>query len=109
MGNVSSRTEEPGSLYLKDQNRCELIPPFLCAKHNLLHILTGALVAIVTISNLSITNSRQKVLLNVAPSSFPTTRVIPKRDAGDDTPVEFVQVGSHVFISWGALLYSQYI
>ncbi|KAK2768773.1 hypothetical protein FQN54_000629 [Arachnomyces sp. PD_36] len=66
MGNVSSRSDEPGSLYLKDQNR-------------------------LTIASLSITNSRRKVLLNVTPSSFPATRVLPKRDAGDDTPVEFVQ------------------
>ncbi|KKA21128.1 ARF GTPase activator (Csx2) [Rasamsonia emersonii CBS 393.64] len=66
MGNVGSRIDDSGSLFFKDQNKF-------------------------TISNITITNARRRVLLNVAPNSFPATRYIAKRDAGDDRPVEYVQ------------------
>ncbi|KAI9818150.1 MAG: hypothetical protein M1827_000775 [Pycnora praestabilis] len=45
----------------------------------------------VSIANLTITNSRGRVLLHVIPNAFPTTKVITKRDIGDDSIVEFVQ------------------
>lgn len=46
----------------------------------------------VSVSSLAITNSRRRVLLNIAPTSFPAGRVLAKREVGDDTPVEYVQV-----------------
>ncbi|KAK7522106.1 ARF GTPase-like protein activator [Phyllosticta citriasiana] len=66
MGNVGSRQGEGDPLYLRDQNRF-------------------------SIAGLQITNSRSRVLLNVTPNSFPATRYLAKREAGDDTPVEYVQ------------------
>ena len=46
----------------------------------------------VSISNLSITNSRQKPLLNIAPNSFPANRITVTRRHGDDSPIDFIQV-----------------
>lgn len=47
---------------------------------------------LVTISSVSVTNSRRRTLLNVTPNSFPATRVSAGRDLGDNNIVEFVQV-----------------
>ncbi|KAI9781389.1 MAG: hypothetical protein M1839_005983 [Geoglossum umbratile] len=66
MGNVSSRPDDGAALYLRDQNRLSL-------------------------ASLSITNSRRRTLLNIVPNSFPSTRVIAKRDVGDDSVVEYIQ------------------
>lgn len=46
----------------------------------------------VAIASVTITNSRRRVLLHVVPNSFPATRYNAKRDTGDDSPVEYVQV-----------------
>lgn len=48
--------------------------------------------ATVTISGVTITNSRGRVLLHIAPNSFPAARYNARRDAGDDSPIEYVQV-----------------
>lgn len=66
MGNVSSRPEEGGALLLRDQQR-------------------------LSIAALTITNARGKVLLNVVPNVFPATRVIARKDYGDDSLVEYIQ------------------
>ncbi|KAI9839605.1 MAG: hypothetical protein M1819_002231 [Sarea resinae] len=66
MGIVSSRPDDGAALYLSDQNRLSL-------------------------SSLTITNSRRHVLLTIAPNSFPATRITAKREVGDDSMVEFVQ------------------
>ena len=47
----------------------------------------------VSIKSLSITNSRRRTVLNLAPNAYPAARIIAKRDIGDETPVEFIQVG----------------
>ncbi|KAE8378241.1 hypothetical protein BDV26DRAFT_262062 [Aspergillus bertholletiae] len=66
MGNVGSRLDDSGSLYFKDQNKF-------------------------AIASVTILNSRRRVLLNLAPNSFPANRYIAKRDIGDDTPIEYIQ------------------
>ncbi|PGH06597.1 hypothetical protein AJ80_08156 [Polytolypa hystricis UAMH7299] len=65
MGNVGSRPDEPSALYLKDQVK-------------------------LTIASLVISNS-QGIVLNITPSSFPATRIIARRDLGDESPVEYIQ------------------
>ncbi|EER36759.1 ARF GTPase activator [Histoplasma capsulatum var. duboisii H88] len=66
MGNISSRPDEPGSLYLKDQTK-------------------------LAIASVIVTNSRGNLLLTIAPNQFPSTRIIPRRESGDDRPVEYIQ------------------
>ncbi|KAH8698264.1 putative ARF GTPase activator [Talaromyces proteolyticus] len=66
MGNVGSRIDDSGTLFFKDQNKF-------------------------TIASITITNSRNRVLLNLSPNTFPATRYVAKRDVGDDSPVEYVQ------------------
>ena len=66
MGNVASRVEDGGALVLRDQSR-------------------------LSIAALTVTNSKGKVLLNVVPNVFPATRVIARKDYGDESPVEFIQ------------------
>ena len=66
MGNVSSRPEDAGALILRDQQR-------------------------LSIAALTITNAKGKVLLNVVPNVYPATRVIARKDFGDDSLVEYIQ------------------
>ncbi|KAI9042219.1 putative ARF GTPase activator (Csx2) [Aspergillus affinis] len=66
MGNVGSRLDDSGTLYFKDQTRF-------------------------TVASVTVTNSRHRVLLNLVPNSYPATRYSAKRDAGDDSPIEYVQ------------------
>ncbi|KAL4891399.1 ArfGap-domain-containing protein [Aspergillus ambiguus] len=66
MGNVGSRLEDSGSPYFKDQNRF-------------------------TVASVTITNSKNRVLLNLVPNAFPATRYTAKRDPGDDAPIEYIQ------------------
>ena len=49
-------------------------------------------VSVVSIACLSVTNSRGKVLLNVFPNVFPATRIIARKDIGDESLVEYIQV-----------------
>ncbi|KAJ5640400.1 hypothetical protein N7528_000025 [Penicillium herquei] len=65
MGNVSSRLDEAGNLFFKDQNRF-------------------------SIASITISNSRRR-LLTLSPNAFPAVRYIAKRDAGDETPIEYIQ------------------
>ncbi|KAJ5660295.1 hypothetical protein N7507_006746 [Penicillium longicatenatum] len=65
MGNVASRLDEAGNLFFKDQNRF-------------------------SIASITISNSRRR-LLTLSPNAFPAVRYVAKRDAGDDTPIEYIQ------------------
>jgi hypothetical protein len=47
---------------------------------------------LVAFSGLTVTNSRHRIVLNVAPNAFPATKVIASRDLGDNSVVEYVQV-----------------
>lgn len=88
MGNVSSRIDDSGSLFFKDQNRCKWL------RRGSWTVATDALAQRieVTISNITITTGRGRVLLSITPNSFPATRYIAKRDAADDGPIQYVQV-----------------
>ncbi|KAF9884113.1 hypothetical protein FE257_002285 [Aspergillus nanangensis] len=66
MGNVGSRLDDSGTLYFKDQSRF-------------------------AIASVTITNSRNRVLLNLVPNSYPAARYTAKRDISDDSPVEYIQ------------------
>ena len=48
--------------------------------------------SLVSIACLSVTNSHGKVLLNVVPNVFPSTRVIAKKGIGDESLVDYIQV-----------------
>ncbi|PVI00239.1 ArfGap-domain-containing protein [Periconia macrospinosa] len=65
MGIVNSIPEE-GSLFLRDQNRF-------------------------SIAAVSISNSRNRTLLNIAPNAFPANRYTPKRELGDESVIEYIQ------------------
>ncbi|KAJ5306670.1 hypothetical protein PENANT_c003G08053 [Penicillium antarcticum] len=65
MGNVASRLDDVGNLFFKDQNRF-------------------------SIASVTISNSRRR-LLTLSPNAFPAARFAAKRDAGDDTPIEYIQ------------------
>jgi len=86
MGNVSSRPDEGSALYLRDQTRCQYAP--IERREDKADGDSG----IVTISSLSVTNSRRRTVLNVVPNAFPATRVSATRDLGDNSVVEYVQV-----------------
>ncbi|KAF1815506.1 ArfGap-domain-containing protein [Eremomyces bilateralis CBS 781.70] len=66
MGNVSSKAGDEGQLVLRDQSRF-------------------------SISNVSITNSRGRTILNITPNAYPATRFSAKRDLGDDAVIDYVQ------------------
>lgn len=86
MGNVSTRPDEGAALYLRDQNRRQY-SPFQIGR-----LLADILLCVVTISSLSITNSRRRLTLNVVPNAFPATKVSATRDVGDNSVIEYVQV-----------------
>ncbi|KAJ5780853.1 Arf GTPase activating protein [Penicillium paradoxum] len=65
MGNVASRLDDAGNLFFKDQNRF-------------------------AIASVTISNSRRR-LLTLSPNAFPAARFAAKRNAGDDTPIEYIQ------------------
>jgi len=50
----------------------------------------------VTISSLTVTNSRRRTVLNVVPNAFPATRLSATRDIGDNSVVEYVQVWKYL-------------
>jgi Arf-GAP/SH3 domain/ANK repeat/PH domain-containing protein len=90
MGNVGSRIDDSGTLFFKDQSRCGYLHATLCCRFYITDF--ESTFSLVTIANITITNSRRRVLLTVTPNSFPATRYIAKRDTGDDSPVEYIQV-----------------
>ena len=48
------------------------------------------------IASLTITNPRGKILLNVVPNVYPATRVIARKDFGDESLVEYVRVSTTI-------------
>lgn len=46
---------------------------------------------IVSIKSLTISNGRKKVLLRLSPSGVPATRFVARREAGDDSPISYIQ------------------
>ena len=66
MGNVTSRSDDGGALVLRDQTR-------------------------LSIASLTITNGRGATLLNFVPNHHPASRILARKDAGDESMVEFVQ------------------
>ena len=86
MGNVSSRTEDGGALVLRDQSRCKSPNP----RHPP-SFLTKVRIT-VSIASLTVTNSKGKILLNVVPNVYPATRIIARKDYGDESLVEYIQV-----------------
>ncbi|EED21727.1 ARF GTPase activator (Csx2), putative [Talaromyces stipitatus ATCC 10500] len=66
MGTVSSKIDDSGTLFFKDQNRF-------------------------AIANITVLNSHGRALLHITPNAFPASRYIAARDSGDDSPVEYVQ------------------
>lgn len=50
------------------------------------------LVLAVTIAGLTITNSRNRTLIHISPNAFPAARYSAKRDIGDDSPIDYIQV-----------------
>ena len=88
MGNVASRLDEAGNLFFKDQNRCTL-DCFFPSKFYFGD--ADGIYALVSIASVTISNSRRR-LLTLSPNTFPAVRYVAKRDAGDDTPIEYIQV-----------------
>ena len=85
MGNISSRPDEGAPIYLRDQQRCRYPDPGLTAA-------TKGSSKLVSISSISVFNSKQRALLHVVPDAFPAHRALAKRDPIDESPIEFIQV-----------------
>jgi len=51
----------------------------------------------VSITAVTITNSRNRTLLIITPNEYPATRYSVKRDLGDDYPIDFILVCVHIF------------
>jgi len=66
MGNISSTHNSSDPLYLKDQARF-------------------------SITTLTISNGRKRVVLNIASNAYPATRLTARKDLGDETPIQFIQ------------------
>ena len=66
MGNINSRIEEGGLLYLKDQARF-------------------------SINSIVVSKARRKTLLSVTPNAYPATRLVGKPDASDYRPISYIQ------------------
>lgn len=86
MGNVTGRIEDGGALILRDQSRrkCKRSPrpPNSPTKAS----------RTVSIASLTVLNNKGKILLNVVPNVYPATRVIARKDYGDESLVEYIQV-----------------
>ncbi|KIW62003.1 hypothetical protein PV05_02057 [Exophiala xenobiotica] len=66
MGNIGSRIDDGSVLYLKDQGRF-------------------------SITSITVSNGRRKVLLHVTPNAYPASRLVGKLDAADYRPVSYIQ------------------
>jgi Arf-GAP/SH3 domain/ANK repeat/PH domain-containing protein len=84
MGNVTSKQGEAdgSAIFLRDQTRCGARPA-AC------HLVLTRLVSVAAVT---VTNSRNRVLLHIAPNEYPATRYSTRRDAPEDAPVEYIQV-----------------
>lgn len=93
MGNVSSRPDDGAALFLSDQNRCESRRCPCCLRPcPLRSALTRRSSPAVSIASLVISNTRKRTSIIISPNAFPATRVSASRPAGDNAPVEFIQV-----------------
>lgn len=88
MGNVASRLDDAGILFFKDQNRCTSRPGSQ-SENSPSELMASS--APVSIASVTISNSRRR-LLTLSPNAFPAARYTAKRDAGDETPIEYIQV-----------------
>ncbi|OJD10945.1 hypothetical protein AJ78_08176 [Emergomyces pasteurianus Ep9510] len=88
MGNISSRPDEPGSVYLKDQTKCKAVT--ITVESPLLASVP-CLLPTVAIASVIISNSHGNVLLSIVPNPFPSSRIMPRRILGDDRPIEYIQ------------------
>lgn len=50
---------------------------------------------VVSIASLVITNAKNRTVLKIVPNSYPGTKIQARKEFGDDSLVEFVQVGLH--------------
>ena len=48
----------------------------------------------VSVAGLTVTNSRGQTVLKVTPNGFPTRGYRAQREGGEESPVEYIQVGS---------------
>lgn len=48
----------------------------------------------VSVTSVKITNSRNRVLCTIVPHGFPVTRYIVKKEADDESVVEYIQVSN---------------
>jgi Arf-GAP/SH3 domain/ANK repeat/PH domain-containing protein len=87
MGNVASRLDDAGNLFFKDQNRC--MWGIASESMSIIDILIDF--SVVSIASVTISSPRRR-LLTLTPNAFPAVRFAAKRDAGDDTPIEYIQV-----------------
>lgn len=55
--------------------------------------------SIVTIANISVVTSRGRVIVNIAPNAFPAIRYVAKRDTGDESPIEYIQVSFLTYLT----------
>lgn len=53
----------------------------------------------VSVAALSIKTGRNRTLLNITPNAFPATRYNARRDLGDESVVEYVQVSRAIAIA----------
>ncbi|KAF2480969.1 hypothetical protein BDY17DRAFT_254350 [Neohortaea acidophila] len=66
MGNISSRPDEGSGPFIRDQMRF-------------------------TIASVHVTNSQGQTLLRVVPTEFPATTFKASKDAGDESPIDYIQ------------------
>lgn len=66
MGNVGSKPEDGAALILRDQSR-------------------------LSIASLTVTNSRRKVLLNIVPNAYPASRILARKEPGDESLIPYIQ------------------
>lgn len=48
---------------------------------------------VVSIAGVTVTNSRGQTVLRVTPKEFPATSYRAQKESGDDTPIDYIQVG----------------
>jgi Arf-GAP/SH3 domain/ANK repeat/PH domain-containing protein len=46
----------------------------------------------VSIASLTVTNSHRRVLLNVVPNAYPASRILTRKEPGDESLVTYIQV-----------------
>ena len=88
MGAVESKIDEQSQIVLRDQGRCKVNE----LSYALVRVLANGVA--VAITNVTVTNARNKVLVVLEPNGNPASSYRAGTGAGDNTLVEFVQVRS---------------